>query len=98
MPPPRTMTRGPVVDIVWEDPPARSGPGGPNLLERVQPLLEELELKPDTWARIVTYTSTSGAGSGRKSLEKLGLPKTFELVGRRHQGGSAIWARFVGDA
>lgn len=83
--------------VVWEDPPpVRSGPGSRVFPEEVE---AALRARPGQWARVRAFSRRTSASSvatrfrnGKTHLNK----DEWELAARRVDGGSALWARFVG--
>lgn len=86
-PPPSGSSNG----IRWEVPPGRGGAN--RKVERFRPLIPELKRRPGEWARLFDYDKPTGAASAATKLRQA-FPD-FEIVGRRVEGGSAIFARFV---
>lgn len=59
--------------------------------------MNALRKNPGRWARVKTYESKTSATRGAKNVrEQLGA--AFEVRAHRHGDGSAVYARFVGDA
>lgn len=89
--------RGPgarTIELEWQDPPVEV----PTYVVAWVDVLEELRQKPDNWARIATFSSTSGARTAEKKLAEA-LPKlefgTFEFTSRRSAEGSELYAKAI---
>lgn len=86
--------------VVWEDPPMdRAGPRARVFSQEVE---DELRKHPGKWARVKTFEKPSSATSAAARYRKGESPHLkkgdWELVARRVDGGSALWARYVGKA
>lgn len=81
-------------EIVWEEPAARGRL--PMLTEAQKAALQK---HPKRWARVKEFkaaTSANGAASKHKK-GMIGLPLAeWEFAGRKVEGGSALYARFIG--
>lgn len=75
----------------WEDPPNSWGRRPIDWAK----ILEPLRTNPNRWARVATYESRSGVGTAAKRAREL-VGADFEIVTRTVDGGSAMFARFVG--
>lgn len=80
-------------DIRWEDPPGR---GGTNPADRLRPFVPDLKRNPGKWARCIEYKGPTSAGSYAGKLKKA-FPD-LQIVGRRVDSGSAVFARYVEEA
>lgn len=88
----------PTVDttLVWEDPPPRRGGIAPRDWRAV---LDPLRVWPGQWARVLTFSSNSGATSARRAFEKhaTSLHGEFIIESKKFDDGSALYAVFTGD-
>ena len=84
-----------LITLTWEDPPAsRRGRSSVDWSKVVEPL----RAQPKRWAKVRTFPGKTSAASSVKSFRKSVGPD-FECVGRQlPEGGSAIFARFIGGA
>ena len=81
-----------LVTLKWEDPPAiRRGRKTVDWSK----ILEPLRHNPNRWARVRNYDKPPSAASSVSGIRKRVGPE-FEVVGRKIDGGSAIFARFIG--
>ena len=86
-------------DMKWENPPAPKR--GRNQSTEHKLIAGKLRSRPGEWARIAEYPSAHSAYTfanrvrqGKaKAFEPAG---TFEAAAQSHEGGGAVWARYVG--
>lgn len=89
-------SREPEIELVWEEPPA-SRRGGESMTGRFIGMLPSLEEKPNTWARLATWSGKSSAASAAKRLRKDG-PGGYEYKPVIRDNRSLLYARYVGEA
>jgi hypothetical protein len=90
-----------VLELVWEEPPARTSKDPSSIYDEA---LLQLKNKPDTWARLREFSGAGSAHSARKMLMKKEANKPFEFQAVAYKDGeqradvnakSALYARYV---
>lgn len=83
--------------VVWEDPPpSLSGAGN---TAAIRAFAEELRANPGKWARYPSLPKGSGSPTRDRIVKGHWVGGSgFEAVGRKVDGQTVIYVRFVGDA
>jgi len=81
--------------IVWEDPPSKGGRS--KIVDDIIKLIPELRRNPGQWARLHTWTNTSGANGAQTALKKREDLSDIEFVARSStkDKASSLYGRYV---